>query len=71
MVETFEYHKARTRMQIILPKKLYFGKHFIDIINKNIFGSLKWHLICSLSQSLPNKLDSLGKNSNLIFRRQN
>lgn len=47
MVEAFEYQKAGMRMQIILLKKLYFGKHFIDIINENIVEVLKWYLICS------------------------
>lgn len=47
MVEAFEYQKAGMRMQVILLKKLYFGKHFIDIINENIVRALKWHLICS------------------------
>lgn len=62
MAEAFECHKPGMRVQIILLKKLCSGKHFIDIINKNIVGVLKWHLICSfLYQSLPNKLDSLEK----------
>lgn len=34
-VEAFEYQKAGMRMQIILLKKMYFGKHFIDIKNEN------------------------------------
>lgn len=34
--------KAGKRMQIILLKKPYFGKHFLDIINENIIGALKW-----------------------------
>lgn len=54
--------KAGKRMQIILLKKPYFGKHFLDIINENIIGALKWYLICSsLYQNLPKKLDSLEK----------
>lgn len=40
-VEAIEYKKAGMRMQIILLKKMYFGKHFIDIKNENIVGSLK------------------------------
>lgn len=60
-VQAFEYQKAERRMQIILLQKLYFGKHFIDTQNENIVGALKWHFICSLSLSLPNKLDSLEK----------
>lgn len=69
MVEAFENQKAGMRMQIILLKKLYFGKHFIDIIKQNIVEALKWHLISSLYQSLPTKSDSLERIQMILWRQ--